>query len=154
MESKVIEKKPKKYTRPSKDDYYLNIAKAVSERSTCYHWKCGAIIVRNNGDIVSTGYNGSAKDQSNCIDCGECPYEKAHGIKPDGSQSQCFGVHAEMNAMLRAGHSDMEGSTLYIYCKDRDSDSVINVDPGDVDARMIRNSGISRIVTGSGNVGT
>ena len=30
--------------RPSKEEYYMNIAKAVSERSTCLRRKYGAII--------------------------------------------------------------------------------------------------------------
>ncbi len=48
--------------RPSKDDYYLGIAKAVCQRSTCLRRKYGAVIVSNKKGfdaIVGTGYNGS-----------------------------------------------------------------------------------------------
>ncbi|HDD64082.1 MAG TPA: cytidine deaminase, partial [Thermoprotei archaeon] len=34
-----------RYERPSKDEYYLDIAYAVSRRSTCIRRKVGAIIV-------------------------------------------------------------------------------------------------------------
>ena len=41
--------------RRSKDNYYLDIAETVSERSTCLRRRFGAIIVKNDV-IVSTGY--------------------------------------------------------------------------------------------------
>ena len=44
--------------RTSKQNYYLDIADAVLERSTCLRRKYGAIIVRND-EIISTGYNGA-----------------------------------------------------------------------------------------------
>lgn len=46
------------YTRPSKENYYLDIADAVLQRSTCLRRKYGAIIVLND-QIVATGYNGA-----------------------------------------------------------------------------------------------
>ncbi len=42
--------------RTSKQNYYLDIADSVLERSTCLRRKYGAIIVRND-EIISTGYN-------------------------------------------------------------------------------------------------
>ena len=55
--------------RMSKDEYYLKIAEAVLERSTCLRRKYGAVIV-NHDEIVSTGYNGAPRGEQNCIDCG------------------------------------------------------------------------------------
>ena len=46
--------------RIDKTNYYLNIAEAASERSTCLKRKYGAIIV-NNDEIISTGYSRSTK---------------------------------------------------------------------------------------------
>lgn len=57
--------------RPTKDEYYLNIALAVSKRSTCLRRHYGVVIV-NNDVIVSTGYNGSPRGEINCCDLGEC----------------------------------------------------------------------------------
>ena len=48
--------------RMSKDKYYLNIADAVLDRSTCLRRKYGAIIVKND-EILSTGYNGAPRRQ-------------------------------------------------------------------------------------------
>ena len=44
--------------RIDKENYYLDIAETVLERSTCLRRCYGAIIV-NNDEIVSTGYNGA-----------------------------------------------------------------------------------------------
>ena len=44
--------------RVDKENYYLDIAQSVLERSTCLRRKYGAIIVRND-EILSTGYNGA-----------------------------------------------------------------------------------------------
>ena len=49
--------------RMSKDKYYLNIADAVLDRSTCLRRKYGAIIVKND-EILSTGYNGAPRGLS------------------------------------------------------------------------------------------
>ena len=48
------------YNRESKDEYYLRIAEAVLERSTCLRRKYGAVIVKDD-EIIATGYNGSPR---------------------------------------------------------------------------------------------
>jgi len=55
--------------RTNKQNYYLDIADAVLERSTCLRRKYGAIIVRND-EIISTGYNGAPRGRKNCSDLG------------------------------------------------------------------------------------
>ena len=50
--------------RRSKDNYYLDIAETVSERSTCLRRRFGAIIVKND-TIVSTGYNSAPRGRAN-----------------------------------------------------------------------------------------
>ncbi len=57
--------------RTSKQNYYLDIADSVLERSTCLRRKYGAIIVRND-EIISTGYNGAPRGRRNCSDLGVC----------------------------------------------------------------------------------
>ena len=46
--------------RIDKNNYYLDIAKSVAERSTCLRKKVGCVIV-NNDEIISTGYNGAPR---------------------------------------------------------------------------------------------
>ena len=57
--------------RTNKQNYYLDIADSVLERSTCLRRKYGAIIVRND-EILSTGYNGAPRGRKNCSDLGTC----------------------------------------------------------------------------------
>ena len=134
--------------RISKDQYYLNIARAVAARSTCLHRQYGAVIVKN-GEIIATGYNGSPRGEDNCSDTGICyrdhnliPVDKSaavHGNK----YGTCVAVHAEQNAIISAGRERAEGSTLYLACLDDETDPM----PCNMCNRMIINAGISKVVT-------
>ena len=128
--------------RPSKDMYYLGIAKAVSKRSTCLKRQYGAVIV-NNDEIISTGYNGNPRGLNNCIDLGFCSrLDKPHN---SGDYSDCGSVHAEQNAMLSASRKDMLGATLYLYGEE-DGKSII-AEPCPICQRMIINAGIKHVVS-------
>ena len=48
--------------RPGWDEYFLEIAQVISKRSTCLRRRYGAIIVKDRV-IVSTGFNGSAREK-------------------------------------------------------------------------------------------
>ena len=72
-------------SRTSKQNYYLDIADAVLERSTCLRRKYGAIIVRND-EIISTGYTGAPRGRRNCTDLGFCNRENLH-IPPASATS-------------------------------------------------------------------
>ena len=61
--------------RIEKENYYLDIAQTVLERSTCLRRRYGAIIVRND-EIVATGYNGAPRGRKNCSDLGFCVREQ------------------------------------------------------------------------------
>ena len=98
--------------RPSKEEYYFNIALAVAMRSTCLRRKYGAVIVKDD-HIISTGYNGSARGEQNCTDVGLCLREEQN--IPHGERYElCQAVHAEANAILNADPADMIGATLYL----------------------------------------
>ncbi len=94
--------------RPDWDEYFINIAKVVSERSSCLRNKVGAVIVKNH-DIISTGYNGAPQFQKNCLEIGYC-YRNNNNIKSGTQLERCraVGSHAESNAIslaARNGHS-------------------------------------------------
>ena len=102
--------------RTSKENYYLGIADAVQERSTCLRRKYGAIIVRND-EIISTGYNGAPRGRKNCNDLGYCAREAMQ--IPSGERYElCRSVHAEANAIISASRRDMIGATLYLVGRD------------------------------------
>lgn len=129
--------------RPNKDDYYINIAKAVSLRSTCIKRQYGAVIV-NNDEIVSTGYNGSPRGDINCCDIGKC--DRLNVPHNSGNYTICKAVHAEQNAIISASRNEMIGSDLYLYGKESDKD-VFDIEPCPVCKKMIKNAGIKRIIT-------
>ena len=124
------------------DDYYLNIAQAVSKRSSCLKRQYGCVIV-NNREIIATGYNGSPRDTPNCCDKGYCkPLNLPHN---SGQYDECDSVHAEQNALISASRRDMIGATLYLYGEE--NGHVIDSEPCPICKRMIQNAGIKRIIT-------
>lgn len=129
--------------RKNKTYYYLGIARAVAQRSTCIRRQYGAIIVKND-EIIATGYNGAPRGEPNCCDVGEC-WRAAHNI-PHGEQyEKCVSVHAEQNAIISAARRDMIGATMYLV--GIEDGETIAATPCDICRRMIKNAGIKEVVT-------
>ena len=138
--------------RPSRDFYYLDIAKSVSERSTCINKHYGAVIVKND-EIISTGYNGAPRCRKNCIELGEC-YRLKNNIPRGTRYELCRSVHAEQNAIISASRNEMLGSTLYLYGWDVVEKRIVRA--GNVCTicrRMIINAGIETIVIADADLG-
>lgn len=129
--------------RPTKRQYYLNIAKAVSERSTCLRAHAGAIIVKND-KIISTGYSGSARGEPNCCDIGICERQRLN-IPPGERYELCKSVHAEANAIINC-NQDMSGATLYLYFERLDGQKVLHGGACQMCARMIKNAMITEVI--------
>lgn len=142
--------------RISKNEYYLDIALAVSKRSTCLKRHYGCVIVKDD-EIIATGYNGSPRGEQNCCDKGICPrMDIPHN---SGNYSDCPSVHAEQNAMLSASRKDLIGATLYLAGEEFISNDkwdywqeVEDATPCPICMRMIKNAGIIRIINRSGEV--
>lgn len=145
--------------RIGKDEYYLNIALAVSKRSTCLKRRYGCIIVKND-EIIATGYNGSPRGENNCSDSEIClRLNKPHN---SGDYSDCHSVHAEQNAMLSASRKDMLGATMYLAGEERkwsecnqsffDWKEIENATPCPICIRMIKNAGIKFVINNKGIV--
>ena len=131
-------------TRPSKDEYYIGIAEAVLERSTCLRRKYGAVLVKDD-EIVSTGYNGSQRNEANCCDVGYCERE-AQGVPKGERYELCVAIHSEDNAISSAGRAKALGATLYIVGKNVSDGSYANPSPCMMCRRKIVNAGIKRVV--------
>ena len=131
--------------RISKENYYLDIAETVLERSTCLRRWYGAIIVQDD-EIISTGYNGAPRGRKNCGDLGYCTRE-AMKIPSGQRYELCRSVHAEANAIISASRREVLGATLYMACKNPKTGAVI---PGSTSCSMCRrliiNAGIARVV--------
>jgi dCMP deaminase len=132
--------------RISKTNYYLEIAKAVSRRSTCLRRQYGAVLVRND-EIISTGYNGSPRGEENCCDMGYC-WRESNNIAHGKEYESCLSVHAEQNAIISACRRDIIGSTLYLVGFENGKlISSEEVKPCKICEKMIINSGIVKVIT-------
>jgi len=131
--------------RTGKDNYYLDIADAVSGRSTCLRRRYGAIIVRND-EIISTGYNGAPRGRKNCCELGRCTREELR--IPSGERYElCRSVHAEANAIISAARRDTLGGTLYLSGREaKTGDLLTDTTSCAMCRRMIINAGIERVV--------
>ena len=131
--------------RTSKQNYYLDIADSVLERSTCLRRKSGAIIVRND-EIISTGYNGAPRGRRNCSDLGRCTRETLR--IPSGERYElCRSVHAEANAIISASRNECIGGDIYLVGHDAKTGAILSdATSCSMCRRMIINAGLRRVV--------
>jgi len=96
--------------RPSWDEYFLNLAKATAQRSTCPSRKVGGVIVNpETNQVISMGYNGSPRGTSHCGE--ECLTRES-----GGGWRKCRAIHAELNAIISAAMNGVStnGATMYL----------------------------------------
>ena len=91
--------------RPDWDSYFMKIAYAVSERSTCDRAFVGCVLVLEKR-ILTTGFNGSPTGQPHCEEVGHLMVE-GHCVRT---------IHAETNAIIQAALHGVstKGSTCYV----------------------------------------
>ncbi len=114
--------------RASWDEYFMNIARVVSSRSTCDRKFVGAVIVRDK-TILSTGYNGSIRGMPHCAEVG-------HMMEDDHCVAT---IHAESNAIVQAAKNgvSIDGASIYVTAS-----------PCWNCFKQVANAGIRRIVFG------
>ena len=135
--------------RPSKDKYYLNIAKEVAQRGTCFRLRAGAIIVRDD-QIISTGYVGAPRKTKDCFERGYCLRDEMK--IPHGERYEmCRSVHAEQNCIINAARAGVSllGGTMYFYSENAKTGEKTDSFPCYICKKMIVNSGIDRFVGSS-----
>ena len=121
-------------TRPSWEEYFMEIASVVASRSTCKRRQVGAVLVQEKR-LLATGYNGAPTGLAHCGEKG-CLREQLQ--VPSGERHElCRGLHAEQNAIIQAAlHGvPIKGSTL--FCTHY---------PCSLCSKMLVNAGISRFV--------
>jgi len=119
-----------------RDEYFLNICKAVGAGSKCLSRKIGAIIVYDNS-VISTGYNGPPKGITHCSDrlkydedlriklninridgdikkLDTCP-RYLLGAKSGEMTDICPATHAEVNAIIQSP-VNVGGCSIYMDC--------------------------------------
>jgi dCMP deaminase len=125
-------------SRPSWDEYFMDITNLVAKRSTCLRRKVGAILVKDR-NILATGYNGAPSGIPHCLDVG-CLRERMS--IPSGERHElCRGLHAEQNAIIQAAYHGVQIRGATIFCTDY---------PCSICIKMLINAGIKRIVYQNG----
>lgn len=114
------------HMRPDWDEYFMDIAFAVAERSTCDRAHVGAVLVRDRR-ILTTGYNGAPAGLPHCDEVGHLMVD-GHCVRT---------LHAEQNAIIQAAlHGvGIQGATAYVTHQ-----------PCLTCAKMLINAGITRVV--------
>lgn len=103
--------------RKSWDQYFMGIAHAVAERSTCDRKHVGCVLVSSGrvegavnrilaSAIISTGYNGSIPKEPHCDDEGH-DMQDGHCVRT---------IHAESNAVAQAARMGVRtwGAVAYV----------------------------------------
>lgn len=114
--------------RVSWDNYFMGIARAVAERSTCDRLHVGCVLVRDR-NILSTGYNGSAAGASHCDEEGHL-LVGGHCVRT---------VHAEANAIALAAKHGTRVASATAY---------VTATPCYHCHKLLLNAGVVRIVVG------
>lgn len=128
----------KSSARPSWDEYFMEITRVVSKRSTCTKRQVGAIIVKDYR-ILTSGYNGAPRGIEHCQERG-C-LRKEMNIPSGERHELCRGLHAEQNAIIQAAWHGVkiEGSTMYCVYQ-----------PCIICVKMMINAGIKELVYSGG----
>lgn len=123
-------------SRPSWDDYFMEIAHVVAKRSTCLRRQVGAVLVSGRR-ILATGYNGAPRGLAHCAERGGC-YREQLGVASGERQEICRGVHAEQNAVIQCAiHGVAIAGEVVLYS---------TTQPCVTCAKILINAGVRRIV--------
>jgi dCMP deaminase len=119
--------------RPGWEEYFMEIARVVSTRSTCLRRHVGAVLVKNR-QILTTGYNGVPRHLKHCEERG-CLRELL-GVPSGERHELCRGLHAEQNAIIQAAYHGVSIQGAEMYCTSR---------PCSVCAKMLVNVDITAV---------
>jgi dCMP deaminase len=134
----IKKKKTLVHQRPSWDEYFMEMASLVANRSTCLRRSVGAVLVRDKR-ILATGYNGAPSGLPHCLDIG-CLRQQLN--IPSGERHElCRALHAEQNALIQAS---LHGISV------KDSILYSTTQPCVICAKMLINAGIREIVITEG----
>ncbi len=122
--------------RPTWDEYFISICKAVRLRATCNRGRNGAVIAKDKR-LLATGYVGSPSGMPHCDDVGHIMLKVVH---ENGKETKHCArtIHAELNAITQAAKDGIQlnGSTIYTL-----------MEPCAYCAKAIINSGIKKVVS-------
>jgi dCMP deaminase len=124
---------PSRLVRPGWEEYFMEIARVVSTRSTCLRRHVGAVLVKDR-QILTTGYNGVPRHLQHCEEYG-CLRDRL-GVPSGERHELCRGLHAEQNAIIQAAYHGVSIRGAEIYCTNQ---------PCGVCAKMLVNVDIAAV---------
>lgn len=135
-----------------KNRFFLNSCKASATESTCLRRRFGAIIVNpETRAVLYQGYNGAPMGREDCL-CKEWCLRKELNVHPGQRYELCCSVHAEQNALLKAGFNGANGMHMYLYGEEVETGIPVTAPlPCFLCTKMILNSGITQVFTWTGN---
>lgn len=96
--------------RPSTDRYFLQMARLVSTRGTCYRRRVGCVLVDARNRVIATGYNGVPSGANHCnfvTPSGLNPFLCPGALSASGTNlNACRAIHAEANALISCRHPE------------------------------------------------
>ncbi|HMA68047.1 MAG TPA: cytidine/deoxycytidylate deaminase family protein [Desulfosalsimonadaceae bacterium] len=129
---------PSRTSRPTWNQYFMEIAALVAKRSTCLRRAVGAVIVKDKR-ILATGYNGAPSGIRHCEELG-CLREQMQ-VASGERHELCRGIHAEQNAIIQAAYHGVPICGADLYCTNL---------PCSICTKMLINAGIQTIYYRSG----
>ena len=105
--------KEEKYSRPTWDEYFMEVVHAIAKRATCSRGRSGCVIAKDH-QILVTGYVGSPVGLPHCDDVGHL-LKKQVNFDDSISEHCVRTVHAEQNAICQAAKRGIpiDGGTIY-----------------------------------------
>lgn len=103
-----------KYIRPSRDEYFMELARTVAKRATCDRGRNGCVIAKNK-QILTTWYVWSPPGLPHCDEVGHQFKQMTH---EDGNvTNHCVRtIHAEQNAICQAAKLGVSIEWATLYC--------------------------------------
>jgi dCMP deaminase len=97
------------YRQSLKDQIFMKMTYELSQLSTCPRRSVGCIITNERNEIISTGYNGIARNIPHCTTrpCGGELLASGVGL------SVCKAIHAETNALIKCSNVQ-DICTIYV----------------------------------------
>ena len=91
--------------RPTREQYFIELAEAASKRSTCDRARVGCVLVTGDHHVIATGYNGSLPGEHHCDEVGHL-MEDGHCVRT---------IHAEINALASCAKKGIATKDCTLY---------------------------------------
>ena len=127
--------------RPRPDEYFIQMARLVSSRTTCMRRAVGCVLVNDRNHVIATGYNGVAAGQKHCNE--HDPFD------PLGYPFACKGAHAESGTDLHLCEAIHAEQNALLQCRDvfEIDTAYVTVSPCITCVKLLMNTSCKRIVT-------